>query len=203
MDGKEREQCDGGEKGWSAKKGKTGEELRQRQTDRAAAHGTAQNRKNWRTNGTKRKEEKCWIEGWERRQGHLFFSLSSSRPSSPPRENAACVYFLPRQICCAFIRTQRRDVDVPGTGGREGAGRGVCVRERQIKRHWLTCLADEGACERVACLSEMSHLTLTHTLNLLNTNVGSLSSVLLSFPACTITYMYDTDTVVSVWLFYC
>ncbi|KAK2917483.1 hypothetical protein Q8A73_004229 [Channa argus] len=36
----------GGEKGWSAKKGRTGEELRQRQTDRAAAHGTAQNGKN-------------------------------------------------------------------------------------------------------------------------------------------------------------
>lgn len=31
MDGKERERCDGGEKGWSAKKGRTGEERRQRQ----------------------------------------------------------------------------------------------------------------------------------------------------------------------------
>ena len=44
--GKKEKRCDGGEKGWSAKKGRTGEERRQRQTDRAAAHGTAQNGKN-------------------------------------------------------------------------------------------------------------------------------------------------------------
>lgn len=49
-------------------------------------------------------------------------------PSLPPRENVcACVCFLPRQICHAFIRTQRRHVDIPGTGGREGAGRGTCM----------------------------------------------------------------------------
>lgn len=45
MDGKERERCGEGEKGWSAKKGRTGEERRQRRADRAAAHGTAQNGK--------------------------------------------------------------------------------------------------------------------------------------------------------------
>lgn len=50
-------------------------------------------------------------------------------PLPPVRMPPACVYFLPRQICHAFIRTQRRDVDVPGTGGCEGAGRGVCVCE--------------------------------------------------------------------------
>lgn len=156
MDGKEREQCDGGERGWSAKKGRTGEELRQRQAGRAAAHGTAQNGKNWRTNGTKQKEEKCWIEGWEARRGHLFFSLSSSRPSSSPRENAACVFSSSSDLLHFHSHTK--------TGRRRTWHRGawrswqVCVRERQIKRHWLTCLAD-----RMACLSEMSHLILTHT----------------------------------------
>lgn len=106
-------------------------------------------------NGTKRKEltnEWNQTKGGEvldrGMRGHLFFSAHPFPSLLIPRENV-CVSLLPRQICGAFIRTQRWDV--PGTGRREGAGRGttcICVRGSGCEREALAHLPGRVRCLR-------------------------------------------------------
>ncbi len=140
-------------------------------------------------NGTKRKE---LTNEWNQTKGGEVLDWGmrgKARPPlllpllrSPPWECRACVFSsssdLPRFH--SHTKTGRRRTWHRGTW--RSWQRCVCVsvREKQIKRHWLTCLADKGGCERMACLSEMSHLTPAHTLNPLNTNTGSLPSFFLT-----------------------
>lgn len=89
MDGKERGRDAMGEKGWSAKKGRTGEERRQRET----AHGTAQDRRRELRGEWKQTKGGGNVGLQDEREGEAT-SSSPVPPLLPPRENAslACVF---------------------------------------------------------------------------------------------------------------
>lgn len=80
MDGKERARDAMGEKGWSAKKGRTGEERRRRET----AHGTAQDRKRELRSEWKQTKGGGNVGLQDEREGEAAAAASSPVPPLPP-----------------------------------------------------------------------------------------------------------------------